>query len=134
MSKKSEVAETKTGTTDEVQHLSDLTGDPHNANRGTSRGLAALDRSLRDYGAGRSVLIDRAGRVIAGNKTVERARELGLGLRIVSTDGQELIAVQRQDLDLLADGRSRARAGDRGQPGDRTRSGVGLGRTPATAR
>jgi RHS repeat-associated protein len=36
-----------------------------------------LDRSLAEYGAGRSVLLDRAGNIIAGNKTVEAARRAG---------------------------------------------------------
>ena len=50
--------------------LADLTPDPRNANLGTERGLAMLERSLRETGAGRSILVDRAGRVIAGNKGV----------------------------------------------------------------
>src|SRR5437762_5454337 len=47
--------------------LADLTADPRNANRGTARGRAALARSLREYGTGRAVLIDKHGGVIAGN-------------------------------------------------------------------
>src|SRR6516162_5587546 len=90
--------------------LSDLTADPHNANRGTDRGRDALARSLREYGAGRAVLIDRRGRVIAGNKTVEQARALNLPLRVVETDGTFLIAVQRNDLDLRTDARAKALA------------------------
>ena len=77
--------------------------DVGNANRGTTRGREALDRSLREYGAGRSVLLDREGRVIAGNKTVEHARRLGIPVRVVETDGHQLVAVQRRDLDLLTD-------------------------------
>ena len=53
--------------------LLDLTDDPTNANRGTDRGHAALERSLGEYGAGRAVLIHRHRRFIAGNKTVEQA-------------------------------------------------------------
>ena len=55
--------------------LPDLHADPHNANRGTDRGRAALAQSLRDHGAGRAVLIDRHGRIIAGHKTVEQAND-----------------------------------------------------------
>ena len=55
--------------------LPDLQADPHNANRGTDRGRAALAQSLRDHGAGRAVLIDRHGRIIAGNKTVEQRND-----------------------------------------------------------
>jgi hypothetical protein len=62
-----------------------------------------LEESLRRYGAGRSVLADRKGRVIAGNKTVARATQMGLPIRVVQTDGKELVVVQRADLDLEHD-------------------------------
>jgi DNA modification methylase len=90
--------------------LIDLTTDPHNANRGTERGREALARSLRDYGPGRAVLIDRHGRIIAGNKTVEQAKRLNIPLRVVKTDGHHLVAVQRADLDLATDPRAKALA------------------------
>jgi DNA modification methylase len=90
--------------------LIDLQSDPHNANRGTDRGRAALERSLRDYGAGRAVLIDRNGRIIAGHKTIEQAKRLNIPLRVVKTDGRHLIAVQRGDLDLVTDPRAKALA------------------------
>jgi len=87
-----------------------LTLDPQNANLGTPRGRQALDDSLRTYGAGRSILIDKHGRVIGGNKTVEKARELGLPITIVRTDGRTLVAVQRVDLDLETDAHAKALA------------------------
>ena len=77
------------GLSQPARRLADLTPDPQNANRGTARGREALARSLRDYGAGRGVLIDRDGRIIAGNKTVDQANALGLRLRVVRTDGAE---------------------------------------------
>lgn len=84
--------------------LSDLQPDRRNANKGTERGLKALDHSLRQYGAGRSILVDKHGRIIAGNKTTERAADLGLeDVIIVPTDGTKLVAVQRTDLDLETD-------------------------------
>ena len=90
--------------------LADLTPDPKNANRGTPRGRDALAQSLRDYGTGRAVLIDRHGTVIAGSKTVAEAQAQGVGLRVVESDGTELIAVQRRDLDLATDARAQALA------------------------
>ena len=90
--------------------IANLSLDPLNANRGTDRGREALEQSLTSYGAGRSVLTDRRGRVIAGNKTVERAKALNIPLRVVRTDGRQLIAVQRDDLDLDTDPRARALA------------------------
>jgi DNA modification methylase len=90
--------------------LDDLKPDHMNANRGTDRGRAALERSLREYGAGRAVLIDRHGTIIAGHKTVEQARLLKIPLRVIKTDGQHLVAVQRDDLDLATDPRAKALA------------------------
>jgi hypothetical protein len=86
-----------------LANLADLTPDSRNANRGTERGRAMLEHSLRRYGAGRSVLADRDGNLIAGNKTVEVAAELGIPIRTVETDGTELVVVQRRDLDLATD-------------------------------
>jgi len=77
--------------------------DPKNSNKGTQRGRGLLEKSLRQYGAGRSVLADKHGTLIAGNKTAEVAEELGLPHRIIQTDGHELIVVQRTDLDLSTD-------------------------------
>jgi len=92
--------------------LSELKTDPSNANKGTVRGLKVLDDSLRQYGAGRSILLDKAGTIIAGNKTAERAADIGMqDVIIVESDGSKIIAVQRTDLDLNdPDGRARALA------------------------
>lgn len=88
--------------------IADFQQDRKNANRGTQRGLAALDNSLRKYGAGRSVLVDRNNRVIAGNKTIERAADIGLDdVIVVDSDGTKLVAVRRTDLDLETDSAAR---------------------------
>ncbi len=83
-----------------IETLEDLTPDDRNANRGTPRGSAALEESLRRFGAGRSILADRNGRVIAGNKTLIQAAELGLGVQVVETDGTRLVVVVRDDVEL----------------------------------
>jgi hypothetical protein len=81
--------------------ITDLQPDNRNANKGTKRGRRAVAKSLLDYGTGRSVLIDKDGRVIAGNKTVEQATELGVqDVIVIQSDGSKLIAVQRTDLSL----------------------------------
>ena len=81
--------------------ISDLLLDERNANKGTERGNAMIEHSLRQFGAGRSILIDKKGRVIAGNKTLENAAAMGLeDLVVVQTDGTKVVAVQRMDLDL----------------------------------
>jgi hypothetical protein len=82
--------------------------DGNNANKGTKRGRALLEKSLESYGAGRSVVVDRKNRVIAGNKTVEAARAAGMqSITVVETDGSSLVAVQRGDLDLKKDKKAR---------------------------
>ena len=87
-----------------ITKLAQLTPDPKNANAGTKRGAALLEDSLRKYGAGRSILIDKHGRIIAGNKTVEQAGQIGLDdVQVVQSDGKRIIAVQRTDLDLSKD-------------------------------
>lgn len=83
------------------RRLSDLVPDSRNANRGTVRGLAMLEDSLREDGAARGILLDRNGNVIAGNKTLSAAVDLGFEeIIIVPTDGKQLVATQRVDVDL----------------------------------
>lgn len=86
-----------------VEHrkISELTPDINNANMGTERGLRALDDSLGEVGLGRSIVTDKHGTIIAGNKTVERAADRGFeDAIVVHTDGKQLVVVQRDDLDL----------------------------------
>jgi DNA modification methylase len=88
--------------------ISELILDEHNANKGTKRGRKLLEQSLGKYGAGRSVLVDRNNRVIAGNKTIEAARAAGMkSISVIETDGSSLVAVQRGDLDLKRDKKAR---------------------------
>ena len=84
--------------------IAQLVLDEKNANKGTKRGRELLGESLEKYGAGRSVVLDRRDRVIAGNKTVEAARAAGMkSVAVIESDGSSLIAVQRGDLDLKKD-------------------------------
>jgi hypothetical protein len=88
--------------------LEALTPDHDNANKGTERGDALLGESLRELGLGRSLLADKAGRIIAGNKTLQKAAEAGVQrVLMVPTDGNTLVVVQRTDLDLTTDARAR---------------------------
>lgn len=96
-------------------HISELKSDLKNANLGTMRGSAALESSLAQLGTGRSILIDKNGTVIAGNKTLEQAGQIGIeDILIIKTDGKKLVAVQRTDLDIdEANGREMAYADNR---------------------
>jgi len=91
-----------------VVPISQLILDERNANKGTKRGRELLGNSLEKYGAGRSVVVDRHNRVIAGNKTFEAAVAAGMkSIAVIETDGSSLVAVQRGDLDLKKDKKAR---------------------------
>ena len=63
-----------------------------------------LEKSLQDLGAGRSVLADKHGVLIAGNKTLQTAVEAGFeDAIVVESDGTRLVIVKRTDLDLSTD-------------------------------
>ena len=90
--------------------IDDLTPDEFNINAATQRGRAMIKRSISELGAGRSILVDKKGNIIAGNTTTKNARELGFeNVVVVPTDGKTLIAVQRTDLDLDDDPEGTAR-------------------------
>jgi DNA modification methylase len=96
-----------------LKTLSDLVPDDQNTNLGTDRGRAMVADSLRTYKAGRSVLVDKNGKIIAGNKTVEQAEAFGWNpddVIIVPSDGSKLVVHQRTDLSLDDDVEARALA------------------------
>lgn len=81
--------------------LSDLHQDDRNFNKGTEAGRELIRKSLRELGAGRSLLIDKNNKIIAGNKTHEGAEAVGLDdVIIVETDGSKVVAVKRTDIDI----------------------------------
>jgi hypothetical protein len=81
--------------------LEELKPDNLNANKGTPRGAGMIEHSLREFGAGRSILVDKNGRIIAGNKTAEAAGSIGLDDAVlVESDGRRLVVVKRTDIDL----------------------------------
>lgn len=72
--------------------------DENNYRVHDDRNKQLINKSLKEYGAGRSVLLDKEGVIIAGNGTYEQAKELGIPVKVIETDGSELIAVKRTDL------------------------------------
>ena len=81
-------------TEEKVINIEELTQDEHNFNKGTVGGAELMERSLKELGAGRSILIDKNGTIIAGNKTQEAAIKAGITkVRVIETDGTELVAL-----------------------------------------
>lgn len=95
---------------EQVVDIDTLRQDTHNFNRGTEEGQQLMERSFKELGAGRSILLDREGNIIAGNKSQQAARKAGIKrVRIVETTGDELVAVKRTDIDIdSAEGRRMA--------------------------
>lgn len=92
MAKKTEIIEAT---------INDLIFDSKNANKHTEKGNRLLEKSLSNLGFGRSILLDKHNNIIAGNSTTENAGAIGLDkVKIIETDGNEIIAVKRTDVDI----------------------------------
>jgi outer membrane lipoprotein SlyB len=89
------------GAMKKIQSIDDLQFDDHNANKGTATGQKLVAKSIEDYGAGRSIVADKHGTVIGGNKTLQAARDAGLDVEVIRTSGDKLIVHQREDLSLV---------------------------------
>ena len=86
---------------EKVINIEELTQDAHNFNRGTDEGQRLMEQSFSEVGAGRSILIDKNGNIIAGNKSQKAAMAAGIKrVRVVEATGDELIAVKRTDVDI----------------------------------
>ena len=72
--------------------------DKRNYRKHNDRNKELIRKSLDECGAGRSIVIDNEGEIIAGNGIYEQAQELGIKTRIIETDGSELVVVKRTDL------------------------------------
>lgn len=84
-----------------MANISDLKFDDKNFNKHTEFGMSLVEKSLRENGAGRSILLDKDNNIIAGNGVIEAAGNIGLeNVKIVETTGDEIVAVKRTDVSL----------------------------------
>ena len=82
-------------------NIESLVPDNKNFNKATEYGDRLMDESLRKFGLARSIVIDKNNRIIAGNKTAEKAADIGFtDVLVVEVDGNQLVAVKRKDIDL----------------------------------
>ena len=89
---------------EKVIDIQDLQQDQKNFNAGTEEGQAMMEKSFSELGAGRSILVDKNGNIIAGNKSQKAAIAAGIKkVRIIETTGDELVAVKRTDIDIDSD-------------------------------
>jgi len=82
-----------------VTSINSLHSDHKNARKRTDRSASLIKESIGRYGAARSIVIDEDNRILAGNGTIEGAKAAGIkNVRIIETDGTEVIAVKRTGL------------------------------------
>ena len=80
--------------------LTDYKPLTRNPNKGTQRGTGILEQSVRELGAGRSILVDKNGVILAGNHAQEAFINSGIDDVIeIETDGKKIVVVKRTDLD-----------------------------------
>lgn len=81
--------------------IDELIPDDKNFNLGSEFGNSLIEKSFNKFGAGRSILVDKNNKIIAGNKSTENYGATGgQKVIVVESDGTELIAVKRTDIDL----------------------------------
>ncbi len=72
--------------------------DSRNYRKHSDKNKDLINKSLKECGAGRSIVIDNEDNIIAGNGIYEQAQKLGLKTKVIETDGSELVVVKRTDL------------------------------------
>ena len=86
---------------EKIIDITQLRHDKKNFNKGTDEGKQMMEQSFRQHGAGRSILLDKDNNIIAGNKSTSAAKKSGIKkVRVIETDGTELIAVKRTDISI----------------------------------
>ena len=85
--------------------MDNITIDSHNYRIHGEENKKLINKSLVECGVGRSILVDKNNIVIAGNGVFAEAKELGIKVRVIESDGKELIVVKRTDLSTEDDKR-----------------------------
>ena len=79
--------------------ISKLTPDPNNARKRTPLSASVIRKSLEQFGAARSIVVDENDVIRAGNGTYEEAGQLGIEkVLTVEVDGNTIVAVKRKGL------------------------------------
>lgn len=78
--------------------MSEIKFDKRNYRKHNDRNKKLIKKSLEECGAGRSIVIDNNDEIIAGNGIYEQAQALNIPVKVIETDGSELVVVKRTDL------------------------------------
>lgn len=72
--------------------------DKRNYRKHDEKNKKLIEKSLKECGTGRSIVIDNDNEIIAGNGVFEASKNLNIPTKIIETNGQELIVIKRTDL------------------------------------
>lgn len=86
---------------------SNLKFDKRNYRKHNEKNKKLIRKSLEECGTGRSIIVDSNNEIIAGNGVYEQAKAMNIPVKVVETDGTELIAVKRTDLKTSDDKRTK---------------------------
>ena len=77
--------------------IKDLKQDSRNYRKHNKRNLDLIKKSVNDVGLGRSIVIDNQNEIICGNGLVSTL-DKDTPVKVIETDGSELVVVKRTDL------------------------------------
>ena len=92
--------------------MQEIKFDERNYRKHSKKNKSIIKKSLKELGAGRSVVIDSEDCLVAGNGVYEQAQALKMPVRVVETDGSELVVVKRTDLKTSDEKRKRLALSD----------------------
>lgn len=72
--------------------------DARNYRKHSDLNRSLIRKSLQQLGAGRSIVIDSENEIIGGNGVYQESQALGIPVKVIETDGSELVVVKRTDL------------------------------------
>ena len=78
--------------------MSNIKYDKRNYRKHNEKNKKLIKKSLEECGTGRSIIVDNNEEIIAGNGVYEQAKAMNIPVKVIETDGTELIAVKRTDL------------------------------------
>ena len=81
----------------EIKTAADLIQDANNYRKHSDTNKARIKKSIDEAGLGRSVVVDADGVLVVGNG-VQQVVDPGTPVRVIETDGTELVVVKRTDL------------------------------------
>lgn len=77
--------------------IEDLKQDKRNYRKHNKKNIDLIKKSVADVGLGRSIVIDKDNEIICGNGLVS-SLEKDTPIKVIETDGSELVVVKRTDL------------------------------------